>query len=547
MPLLFSLLLGLLLSYSSFAQENSIEPTPEQLYSINGFHLEQLKFLGTVYAPFLPLHLPPNSAVVPFRKDKKWGLVAPNAPKDEWIVPPSFDQITGVYEAGAIVVTIQNAEEGAYNFGLIGVDGQVLIPVEYRSLTREGNLFHGLKTLEKTTLENGTLLPPATEFPTNAPACYQHDYYDMQGKLVFSEKSVDFFSFGTNNSLAWFRMGKTITIRDQKGKVVATHQTDAPNKAFLGIGGDLLNFLVLDGNDVVIQSCTAAGEVQYQCFQVRLEEEDKPNFKIPYTYNHGQAACYQISEQLYATETVGMNEEYTVNFAHIDQVQHFDAYFYDYDKAGLSVPKGYYKKEKFLVGPLGELAEGTEYNATYYIDRQGKKLSHPKHKLYQSEGFSFLKYEQDQHSLFLTEKGEVVKFHNVLVTAEDRSARILYPKGKFGFYEGWCTAMKRCNDADEQPAACYYYIDKTGKTVLELPHTITAIGPFSEGLAPAFSEEGKFGFINKQGAWVVQPIYSRAQGYKQRKFAFPSFKNGYIYLPELGYINKEGKEFFTRD
>lgn len=546
MPLLFSLLLGLLLSYNSLAQEGSTKPTQEQLYSINGAHLEQLKFLGTVYAPFLPVHLPPNSAIVPFRKGKKWGLVAPDAPKDEWIVPPNFDQVAGVYAAGAVVVTIQNAEKNEYNFGLIGVEGKVLIPLEYRSLTREGNLFHGLKTLEKTTLEDGTVLPPATEFSTNAPACYQHDYYDTQGKLVFSEKSVDFFSFRTSNDLAWFRMGKTITIRDQKGKVVATHQTDDPNKAFLGIGGDLLNFLVLDGNDLVIQSCTVAGAVQYQCFQTRLEDEDMPNFKMPYTYNHGQAACYQISEQLYATETVGMNEEYTVNFAHIDQIQHFDAYFHDYDNAGLRVPKGYYKQEKFLVGPLGELAEGTEYNATYYIDQQGKRLSHPKHKLYQSEGLSFLKYEKDQHSLFLTEKDELLKFNQVLVTANDRSARMLYPKGKFGFYEGWCTAIKRCNAEGEAPKACYYYIDKTGKTVLELPDTITAIGPFSEGLAPAVDDKGQLGYINKQGNWALKPIYQLPQRHHLRGFAFPSFKNGYIYLPGLGYINTEGKEFFTR-
>ena len=428
---------------------------------------------------------------------------------------------------------------------MVGVDGKVLIPIEYRSLTREGNLFHGLKTLEKITLEDGTVLPSATDSSQLAPVCYQHDYYNTQGKLVFSEKSVDFFSFRRNNNLAWFRMGKTITIRDQKGKIVATHQTDDSTKTFVGIGGNLLNFLVLNGNDVVIQSCNAASEVQYQCFQARIE--DQRDFKLSYTYNNGQTACYKISEKLYATETVGNNQAYAINFAHIDQVQNFDAYFYDYENVDWNLPEGYYQQEKFLVGPQGDLPDNTVYNATYYIDRQGKKLTHPKHKLYQSEGLSFLKYEQSQHSLFLNEKGELIRFNNVLVTAKGRAARMFYPKGNVGFYEGWCTATKSCNKASKKSKICYYYIDKTGKTVLELPNNITAAGPFSEGLAPALDDKGQLGYINKQGAWVLKPIYKQPQEHPSQGFAFPSFKNGYIYMPNLGYINQEGKEFFAQE
>jgi hypothetical protein len=193
------------------------------------------------------------------------------------------------------------------------------------------------------------------------------------------------------------------------------------------------------------------------------------------------------------------------------------------------------------------LPENTVYNATYYIDKQGKKLSHPKHKLYYSEGLGFLKYEQQQHSLFLTEQGELIRFNNVLVTAKGKAARMFYPKGNFGFYEGWCTATKSCNKGSKKSNICYYYIDKTGQTVLELPNTITAAGPFSEGLAPAIDNKGQLGYINKQGAWVLQPIYKHPKEHPSKGFAFPKLKNGYIYMPNLGYISQEGKEFYSRE
>ena len=39
-----------------------------------------------------------------------------------------------------------------------------------------------------------------------------------------------------------------------------------------------------------------------------------------------------------------------------------------------------------------------------------------------------------------------------------------------------------------------------------------AIGPFAQGLAPAGCK-GRWGFIDRQGAWAVRPLYRMTQGF----------------------------------
>ncbi|MDO8586340.1 MAG: WG repeat-containing protein [Armatimonadota bacterium] len=76
------------------------------------------------------------------------------------------------------------------------------------------------------------------------------------------------------------------------------------------------------------------------------------------------------------------------------------------------------------------------------------------------------------------------------------------------------------------------YIDTTGKEVI--PLELRNVGPFSEGLAPAWKGEG-FGFIDKTGAMVVVSPFDASTGGFHSGLAKTNIGSRY------GYINEAGK------
>lgn len=91
---------------------------------------------------------------------------------------------------------------------------------------------------------------------------------------------------------------------------------------------------------------------------------------------------------------------------------------------------------------------------------------------------------------------------------------------------------------EDGTSVSYHFIDKNGETRLDNGYSY--LENFEEnGLALAANKEGKFGFINKKGKWVIAPVHSEAL----------TFSNGLAPVAnangEWGYIDETGKTVIT--
>ncbi|MCG3166635.1 MAG: hypothetical protein POELPBGB_02415 [Bacteroidia bacterium] len=127
----------------------------------------------------------------------------------------------------------------------------------------------------------------------------------------------------------------------------------------------------------------------------------------------------------------------------------------------------------------------------------------------------------------------------------DRTGKELTPY-KFSeiskFSEGVALAKSDC---DENGEHCKYsYIDKTGKTVLELPAKYVSAGSFYDGLAVVSVlasgtgesiSDYKYGYIDITGKEVIPPAFYNAGDFRYNRA--PVESEDY----KVGYINKAGK------
>lgn len=89
-----------------------------------------------------------------------------------------------------------------------------------------------------------------------------------------------------------------------------------------------------------------------------------------------------------------------------------------------------------------------------------------------------------------------------------------------------------------------FFIDKSGKVVIEFPQNVIGARAFSEGLAAIEvvkdSEETFTGFIDKTGKFVIEPKYNDVD----------SFSDGlaqFMYEGKWAYLNKKGEIVFSTD
>jgi hypothetical protein len=79
------------------------------------------------------------------------------------------------------------------------------------------------------------------------------------------------------------------------------------------------------------------------------------------------------------------------------------------------------------------------------------------------------------------------------------------------------------------------FIDTTGKSVI--PARFLSVGYFCNGLAWAANSDGKIGFINNSGEWVVQPLFSGAKDFdKKSGLARVKKDEKWVYVNEKGEI-----------
>ena len=82
------------------------------------------------------------------------------------------------------------------------------------------------------------------------------------------------------------------------------------------------------------------------------------------------------------------------------------------------------------------------------------------------------------------------------------------------------------------------YIDRDGKTVLTLTPSIEQASQFQEGLAVGVTTDGKRGYFNKKGEWVIKPKYKGSSPFYQG-IAFVRDEDGkdfFIDKKELGKV-----------
>jgi hypothetical protein len=195
-----------------------------------------------------------------------------------------------------------------------------------------------------------------------------------------------------------------------------------------------------------------------------------------------------------------------------------------------------------------------------FIDSTGKEIIAPKYKVagFFMEGFALVQ----------TEKGVGYIDKNDKVVIEDK-----YQNG-YNFNEGYVTVMEDedwglINAKGEMviPAkyakplmvydgmikfkqerglfSTYGFMNTKGDTVIYPKYE--RAGDFSNGLCMASTDGGKFGYIDKKGNWVIQPIYEIGVTLKindEYDYTDRAYSDGYVAIDKndkYGLMDKTGK------
>lgn len=130
-------------------------------------------------------------------------------------------------------------------------------------------------------------------------------------------------------------------------------------------------------------------------------------------------------------------------------------------------------------------------------------------------------------------------------------ALVAFPEGKFGYIDlqGKTVIQPKFDYAysfSEGLAVVKFgeqvgCIDADGKVVIPYGK-FQFVGPFSEGLALAITQQSKLGFINKKGEWAIEPKYPSSEN---DPYMLPYFLGGkaIVEAGDEGYleIDKKGK------
>lgn len=181
------------------------------------------------------------------------------------------------------------------------------------------------------------------------------------------------------------------------------------------------------------------------------------------------------------------------------------------DKTGkLVIPIEFDNIGKFKNG----LAWAKKGNITGYIDKTGKFVKQCDYAImHESEGFAVVK-----------RIGSEYKGYGII----DKNGNFLLPM-KYDYIGGFSEGLSLVRPDFFEDRV--YYIDKTGKKVLEIEGNS---GDFKEGLAYII-KNGKYGVIDKTGKVVIPIIYDYVK----------DFNDGLAYVwkdDKIGYIDKNGNE-----
>ena len=442
-------------------------------------------------------------SMIPYRDGEHFGF----ADKQGNItLKPLYEEVHAVYREGAIV-------KNDNGYGLINASGKAIIPLQFRQLTKEKGLYHGLLSI---------IVPEIKSEYRNTAVLSMH--YDSTGRFLFEELSHNHTLFQNNDTLCWFRFGTVYHIRSRTGALRKVFRWK-PDQHFVGVCNNLLIFGTAQEDK---------SEVTYEAKD--LNDNLKFKFNLPYRVN----GIFQLSEHLFGhysedgdflfCDEKGYEKPYGV----ISETVGFFRHTGDFFSQQYFTVKDYRTEKYGVIDRYGKAVIPFEYQHIYSLGRDLYLCD--ANKILNSKGEKVSDYVVDQITL------QYLSVYGLDPYTEDGMIPSKYYKDTlFNDQNG---KLVRAMDMDKEYVA---FKDVHGKTLLTLPSTYGFVSNFSDGLAAFTDSNNQLGFIDTSGKVVIAPQYelTLAGSYPMPYVIVPSFIHGFAYIKShKGYIDKHGKEFF---
>ncbi|MBO6515811.1 MAG: WG repeat-containing protein [Bacteroidia bacterium] len=456
-----------------------------------------------------------SAKMIPFRSGRRFGFVKPGKP-NKWLISPRFAQVYGVYKDLAIV------KDTSYDYGLINKQGDYLTYPIYNNLMREGNLFRGTYYVSGDT---------AYDLPDGYNAYMRNDFFNEKGEFLFSENVHDMQSFTNGDSLAWFRFGRTYSIRSSKGNLIKQVK-NTKHRSFVAINDNKLIFKELKDEQLYYTAETSEG---------------KKVFSLPISFSYLQGIV-QLSDNVFGL-LAGEGD-----YLFCDAVGNLLPYgSYSWAIGFFQSYPSFFNQEYFIVVKDKRHYGVVDRNGRVVLDFAFNRIHYPvNHEVFTEDTSGKRAFFNLKTRKWSTPYAKIKQFDLMQAVHHHRSLQRHY-----GFQEDYCLGYgfeitEEIENGDTSryidPQRNYFmFYDRKGKTRLKLDTSIRFVGVFTEGLAPAGSHKYGLGFIDKKGKWVVPPIYELAVAgaYPMPYLVIPEFKGGYAYIKSFkGYVDRKGRPYF---
>lgn len=516
--------------------------------------------------------------MIPYRVDDSYGFVKNKIKsKTKWLIEPKFEQVFAVYKEGAIVK--EKTEENKWSgYGLINQKGEWIIHPDFKNLLKIDDMYFGIRT--STTKSLSDFYDSSIDFEEKSDTLisflnqikplrrdkdlgwehrgiYWVEFFDKQGNQKVREFCHDFSQFSSVDTLAWFRYGKTITVRGKSGKIHTTIK-DSETKQFIGINNNTIIYAVPNTTE-------QQKEITYDFEGFTITNEKKYTLKSPYRYIKQIKNITQLNDTLFGLVLSDQNYK----FISIDG--EIMPYGLSSGVAGIYQSNtNFFNQNEFIV-------RHEESNKVGVINRSGQLLI--PFTFDHIEGFSEgLSYAiKDNTPCFINPKGEMIlqdKEDNQLIRSIPVEKIQMQLQKPVSFQDGLCLSKahnyyiteeyetpkegyvshKTVNPKTGDSIYVYYgeipqifiYFNEDQDIKIKLTPDIEIAGNFKDGLAPIMIDK-LFGFIDKTGKIVIQPEYeaSASGGYLNINIHIPYFNGDFAYIKSWkGYIDRNGKKYY---
>ncbi len=481
----------------AFAQTQEKPDTIEQFYSENydlidkDFDKDQIPLDGEVVD------------MIPYRKGEKFGFV--DKKTGIICITPQYEQVHAVYKEGAIV-------KNDNGYGLINKEGKPIIPLQFRKLEKENNIYTGLLSIVDTNINDEM---------HNTAILSMH--FDSTGRFLFEELSHDFRLFSGDDTLCWFRYGTVYHIRSKRGSLI---------KSFSYKEG--IHFLGICQNLLLFANPTSDGMATYSA----QTPQEKTIFSLKLAT--GFDGVYQVSEHLFGyyshdgdfffCDESGQEKPYGVVSESVGFFR-YDGSFYDQEHYAV---KDFHTDKYGIINRKGEMVLPFEHTSVFPLGKDTFLCDGA--KIINSKGQTLIPYSPDNRTVeFLSQSNQSFLPGNHLYLFETyKEMHMKNPQG----------IMQTFVDGEN---FTFYYTDSVGNKKIELPDGTKFAAQFSDGMAAFTDSTDALGFVDTTGKIIIKPQFelTLAGSYPFPYIITPQFIHGYAYIKSYkGYIDKKGRKYF---